>query len=651
MTTATSTDTSARRASPGADDKIAGYTYLYDLLENIAEKFPDKQTFFRRVGGELQGRSFSEIKSVVDRLTVGLVQSGLEIGDRVLYLCDSSANWLLADLAIITSGGVSVPRGTDVTDDDIIYIATHSGSKIAFVQKEKDRERLKAMKGKLADLKKIYVVESDDGDLFEGEDGLVSLMKSGEEALKINADLARDRLKLTDPRAMATLTYTSGTTGTPKGVMSNQRSWLYTLTKVSERIGFGPEDRVVSLLPPWHVFERGLEYGVLMHGISAVITDPTKLKDELKDFQPTVFPSVPRIWETVYNGIIANVKKQPEKKQKLFFFFLKIGAAWAHWKSVLLNYDKQVTKPFFLWHWIKRGFAVDMLLLLMPLKFLANKLVFSNIKAALGGKLRVSVSGGSALPGVVDHFLSAIGITVTEGYGMTETSAVISVREASRPAPGTVGPPLSGYQLRLKDDQGNIITGVGKKGTLWVKSEMVHMGYYKRDELNKVVFDSDGFFDTGDIMMLNWRGELMFAGRAKDTIALMGGENIEPVPIEDKLLTSEYIDQVMVVGDDKKTLGALIVPNFDQVKADVQGIPADPAQWNDSKEVRAHFKGIITNFISKQNGFKSFEVVPGNCFYIMPRNFDEDTEMTRTLKMKRPVIKENLEKEINGMYR
>lgn len=278
--------------------------------------------------------------------------------------------------------------------------------------------------------------------------------------------------------------------------------------------------------------------------------------------------------------------------------------------------------------------------------------IFAPIRGALGGRLRVSVSGGSALPGVVDRFLSAIGILVLEGYGMTETSAVISSRTLKKPTPGTVGVPLAGYEIKLKDDTGKDVTSIpGAKGSLWVKSEQILMGYYKRPQLNETVFDRDGFFDTGDLMTLNWRGELMFAGRAKDTIALAGGENIEPVPIEDKLLQSEYIDQVMVVGDDKKTLGAIIVPAYENVRGALgEEAPENTDLWDASKPVRDLYRKQITGLISKETGFKSFEVIPGNCFYISPRAFDQDTEMTRTLKMKRPVIKENFRQQIDELY-
>ena len=245
---------------------------------------------------------------------------------------------------------------------------------------------------------------------------------------------------------------------------------------------------------------------------------------------------------------------------------------------------------------------------------------------------------------------------------MTETSALISTRPTSKPTAGTVGIPINGYELKLKDDQGtelaqwDSLTGptkkmAGSKGTLWVKSDQILQGYYKRDELNDVVFDSDGFFDTGDLMTLSWRGELMFAGRSKDTLALAGGENIEPVPIEDKLLGSDYIDQAMVVGDDQKTLGALIVPNFEAVKDAIKDLPESNAEWNDHEGIRKLYKKEIQSLVSTKTGFKSFEVIPGNAFCILPEQFDADTEMTRTFKMKRPVIKDNYKTQIEAIFK
>lgn len=625
--------------------------YFYDIIESAASSWPDAESFRRRMpDNTLKGRTFRELKGLVDRLTAGFIAEGIVAGDRITYLCDASTNWIIGDCAIVSCGAVSVPRGTDVTDEDINYILSHSESRFAVVQREKDRKRLESLKSNFPQLEKIFVLQSDSGDLATGPGSVDELMQKGDKILSSSPDVVRQRVNSLDPMALATLIYTSGTTGAPKGVMLNQFGWINAIECVLERIGFQHSDRAVSLLPPWHAFERAVEYGIVSRGMDFVVSDIQTLRNDLFDFKPTVFPSVPRIWETIYNGIMARIKKESPAKQNIFGFFLAVGRAWFSWKSIAFDYDAQSSRPFPLISLARRAFAFLMLVLLSPLKLLAGK-IFGNIHAGLGGQLRLSVSGGSALPGVVDEFLSAIGITVLEGYGMTETSAVISVRRLEKPTPGTVGTPIPGYEIRIKDEKGNDIKDSGGKGTLWVKSKQILMGYYKRPELNAAIFDKDGFFDTGDIMRLNHRGELSFAGRAKDTIALGGGENVEPVPVEDRLLTSEFIDQVMVVGDDKKSLGALIVPNFERVRQSLAGAPEKQELWNYDKTVRDLFKGEVTRLISREGGFKSFEVIPGNCFYIVPRNFDPDTEMTRTLKLKRPVIKEHFAAEIDAMYK
>jgi len=625
--------------------------FFYDIIENAAREYPDQISFRKRNNqNQLPGKSFAEMKRLVDHLTAGLIAEGVKTGDRFTYLCDASPNWLIGDCAIVAAGAVCVPRGTDVTDEDINYILGHSESRFALVQREQDRKRLESLRSNFPKLEKIFVLQNDLAEFATGKGSTREVMEKGEKLIAKEPNVVRERVRAADPDALATLIYTSGTTGAPKGVMLSQYGWINAIQCVLERVGFDHSDRSVSLLPPWHAFERAVEYATVMKGIDFLVSDIQNLRNDLYEFKPTVFPSVPRVWETVYNGIMTKIKKESPVKQAIFNFCLWAGDLWARLKAIVFDYDQQIKRPFFLFSILRRAAALVVLAWLLPLKLLAI-LVFSPIHRGLGGSLRLSISGGSALPGVVDRFLTAIGIQVLEGYGMTETAAVISARRQSKPTPGTVGTPLPCYHIRIKDEKGNEILTPGQKGSLWVKSKQILIGYYKRPELNSTIFDRDGFFDTGDIMTLNHRGELSFAGRAKDTIALGGGENVEPVPVEDRLLISEFIDQVMVVGDDRKSLGALIVPNFERVRQQLGAIPEKTELWNYDKSVRDLFKREITRLISGENGFKSFEVIPGSCFYLVPRAFDSDTEMTRTLKLKRNVIKDHFASEIDSMYR
>lgn len=624
---------------------------FYDLFKNAAAENPALVTFkFRRKDGSLKGRTFKELHELVTVIAAGLEDQGISPGDRITLLCDSSPNWIIADAAIIAARAVCVPRGTDVTDDDILYIIGHSESRWAIVQHAKDRDRLLGFQKQLPLLEKIFVLEGADAELAAGEHSIAELIAAGNAALKKNPRCVDELAKQSNPDELATIIYTSGTTGAPKGVMLNQTGWLNALGRAIEMKIFNKDDSALSLLPPWHAFERAVEYGVVMVQCPFMISSITTLRQDLAEFKPTSFPSVPRIWESLYNGIMQKLEKETPVKKGIFNFFLEVGAQWAKYDAIFNGYNLQVKQKPALEEFFEKATAAGALAFLFPLK-LASGPVFAPIHQALGGKVTKSVSGGSALPQMVDKFLTSIGIKVLEGYGMTETSALISLRDVAKPVSGTVGRPFPGYRIKLKDESGREVAATpGAKGTLWVQSNQLLLGYYKRPELNAVVFDKDGFFDTGDIMVLTSQGDLMFAGRSKETIALAGGENIEPVPIEDKLLASEFIDQVMVVGDDKKTLGALIVPQYEKVRSHTGLKDLPTTDWNSNATIREIFKGEIAKRISANTGFKSFELVPKNIFYLVPQAFEPGVELTRTYKLRRTVIKEKFANEINAMY-
>jgi len=624
---------------------------FYDLFVNAAATKPNLETFkMRRKDNRIRGRTFGQIHELVTQCAAGLVARGIQSGDRITFLCDSSPNWIIVDAGIIAAGAVSVPRGTDVTDDDILYIVEHSESRWAIVQQMKDRVRLEKFLSKLPKLEAIFVLEDDNGDILTGAHSISEILMDGQAHLEKEPSLVADIAAKADPMALATIIYTSGTTGAPKGVMLGQFGWLNALQRALEMKIIAPTDTALSLLPPWHAFERAVEYGVMLAQCDFMITSITNLRADLAEFKPSAFPSVPRIWESLYNGIMAKLEKEAPLKRNVFKFFLDVGAAWAENEAILNGYDLQVIAKPLPQQLIDKATAAAKLAALLPLKLASGK-VFEPIHQALGGNVKKSASGGSALPQVVDKFLTAIGIKVLEGYGMTETSALISLRDFARPVSGTVGRPFPGYQIRFKNELGkDVKVEPGAKGTLWVKSNQILLGYYKRPELNEVVFDKDGFFDTGDIMVMTAGGDLMFAGRSKETLALAGGENIEPVPIEDKLLASEFIDQVMVVGDDKKTLGVLIVPNFDKVRAQV-GLPSLKVdQFNSTNSVRDIFRREIAERISAKTGFKSFELIPKNNFYLVPKQFEPGVELTRTYKLRRAVIKEIFAAQIDAIY-
>lgn len=327
----------------------------------------------------------------------------------------------------------------------------------------------------------------------DGEHSVNSLIAAGRGLLQREPALIDDIAARTNPEEMATIIYTSGTTGTPKGVMLGQSGWLHALDTALSMKVITQTDTALSLLPPWHAFE----YAVVMAQCRFMVSGINSLRQDLADFKPTSFPSVPRIWESLYSGILQKLEKESAAERALFHFFLDISAEWSKNQVIFNGYDLQIVpkpQPQLL---TDKAIAAAKLAALLPLK-LASCIVFGPIHPALGGNLRKSASGGSALPQVVDRFLSAIGIQVLEGYGMTETSALISLRDVNRAVPGTVGPPFPGYRIRLKNEAGKELpVQPGAKGTLWVSPNQLLLGYCKRPELNAVVFDQDAFLIRG----------------------------------------------------------------------------------------------------------------------------------------------------------
>jgi long-chain acyl-CoA synthetase len=290
-------------------------------------------------------------------------------------------------------------------------------------------------------------------------------------------------------------------------------------------------------------------------------------------------------------------------------------------------------------------------LLLYPVRALGNVLVFNKIKARLGGKFRFTVSGGGALPPFVDKFFQAVGVLLLEGYGLTETTPVISIRLQHHPVSGTIGPLLDELSMRIVDPETGHEVGPGKKGVIYIKGPNVMKGYYKRPDKTAEVLSPDGWLNTGDLGMVTHRGELRIIGRTKETIVLLGGENVEPVPIEDTMLESDYIDQVMVVGQDQKFLGALVIPNEEALEKYAEQQEIAYLTTEDLLEnplILELISDEINGRVNAKRGFREFERVFR--FKLIHRHFEPGVELTASLKMKRNVIAESYAKEIKELF-
>ncbi|HET6451118.1 MAG TPA: AMP-binding protein, partial [Spirochaetia bacterium] len=415
-------------------------------------------------------------------------------------------------------------------------------------------------------------------------------------------------------------------------------------------IHVGPEDCFLSVLPVWHSFERIIDNFVLSMGASLAYSKPVGqvMLADMAAIKPTVMASVPRIWESVRAAIYRNVDEEGGIKRVLFRFFVAVGEAHATASALVRGLYPQFTRRFALLDFIA---GILPFLLLYPFRALGNVLVFNKIKARLGGRFRFTVSGGGALPPYVDRFFQAAGVLLLEGYGLTETTPVVSVRLQHHPVPGTIGPLLAEQEAKLRDPDTGAEVGPGHKGVLHLKGPNVMKGYYKRPEKTAEVLTPDGWLDTGDLAMMTWKGELRILGRTKETIVLLGGENVEPVPIEDTILESPYIDQAMVVGQDQKFLGALLVPNQEALEryAEQQEIA-----WTDKEDLLENPQTLelindeIQSRVCARRGFREFERVFR--FRLLPRHFEVGVELSAKQSVKRHVVDSMYAKEIAALF-
>ncbi len=363
--------------------------------------------------------------------------------------------------------------------------------------------------------------------------------------------------------------------------------------------------------------------------------------------QPHWFTSVPRIWESIKDSVYKSVRQSSAVKRAMFSVFIAIGEAHAYFRNMLLDRLPKFSPRS---RAVDIGVAVIPFVLLSPLRALGDVLVFKKIKEKLGKRFIAGVSGGGALPPSVDKFFDALGILILEGYGLTETAPVLGVRLKNHPVSGTVGPIHRGTEIRIVDEHGNALPP-GHKGVIQVRGPQVMLGYYKRPDLTAKILSADGWLDTGDLGMLTVHGEIKIVGRAKDTIVLRGGENIEPVPIEQRLGESAFIQQAVVLGQDQKYLAALIVPRQEALIAwaEENEIPFnDYPSLLDQPEVKELIDSEINSFVSMKNGFKPFERIFR--FALLPDPFEPGRELSAKQEMKRFTINELYKKQIRELF-
>jgi long-chain acyl-CoA synthetase len=541
--------------------------------------------------------------------------------------------------------------------DEARYILSHADCATALAENEEQLKKILSRKKDLPLLKNIIVIDDEfqPGNYPESACGATvvsfrEIMDRGAKRLAADAQVFVREMGQGKPDDLATLIYTSGTTGEPKGVMLTHSNFLHNMRTIPRVLDIGPGDIFLSILPVWHSFERIIDNFALSQGTALAYSKPVGkiLLADMAAVQPTVMASVPRIWEVVRTAVYRNVNEEGGVKKALFQFFVAVGTARATASALVSGRYPQFTRRFF---------ALDFLLgilpflLLAPFTALGELLVFKKIKHRLGGRFRFTVSGGGALPVHVDRFFQAVGVLLLEGYGLTETTPVVSVRLQKRPVPGTIGPLLDELEAKLLDPETGAVVGPGKKGVIHIKGPNVMKGYYKRPDKTSEVLSPDGWLNTGDLGIMTHRGELKIIGRVKETIVLLGGENVEPVPIEDRILESDYIDQVMVVGQDQKFLGALVVANDEAIEKYAEQQEIGWLTTEDLLEnplVQELISDEIQSRVNAKRGFREFERVFR--FRLLRKHFERGVELSAKDSVKRHVVNEMYRNEIGALF-
>ncbi len=591
--------------------------------------------------------TYGEVEEEIVTLGCALIELGFQPGQGAALIAENSRRWLTVDMALLGNGGYDIPRGVSSTDRELIFILNHSRCEMAFLENAQVLHRMHAVSREL-EYTKTFVVLDRNFEEIDPEKGLFSydyLLTLGKGSNR--SDEFQKRRRNTKEEDRATLMYTSGTTGIPKGIPLKHGNIMHNVRHIPTLLHVDSSDRFLSILPIWHVFERTLEYMVLSVGASLWYTDKLTILKDLLLVNPTYLVSVPRIWISVYSGVkrMLRQKGKEELFNKLYRHSLNVTRAKRFKQNRLcLSIDETPEEP--------RASFLDHLL-----HFAADKLIYSKVRAKLGSSFKAGVSGGGSLPVYIDDFFETIGVTLLEGYGLTETSPVLCCRTFDNRIPYTVGIPVPETEIQIRDETGLTVED-SSMGTLWVSGPQVMEGYYNNKEETDRVMETDSqgkkWFNTGDLVIRRKTGDLSIIGRIKDTIVLIGGENLEPVPLEAVLLESEAIDQVMICGQDQETLTALIVPEEDRLKQlcleknirfDKDNIPS----LSSNPEIHSAFKKIIDEKISVKNGFKEIETIV-NFAFTLPFSTEDET-LTHTFKVKRNQVMKRDGKLIRSLYK
>jgi long-chain acyl-CoA synthetase len=623
---------------------------LSQVWQSAADKFSDIPALLDNHNAYPMQITFREMWQQICQFAAGLQASGVnlesqdpQIPTRIALFADNSARWFIADQGIMAAGAVNAVRSSQADRAELLYILANSGSTALVVE---DIKTLKKLLPDLLDFPLSLVVLLTEEEIPEDLKDLSIKVLNFAQLMTAGKDHPL-QLTTADRSTLATLIYTSGTGGQPKSVMLTHGNLLHQVNTFGGTIVLQPGDLFVSILPSWHSYERACEYFVLSQGCTQIYTNIRQIKADLKKYRPHLMVGVPRLWENIYEGVQRQLREQPANKQKLVKTFFGWSQSYIKAKRLATGMELNHLNPSFT---EKLGASLKAALL-APLHSLGKVIVYKKVLEATGGRVKIAVSGGGSLAMHLEDFFEIIGFPIVVGYGLTETSPVTHVRRPWHNLRGASGLPMPGTETKIVDPETRETLPKGARGLVLLRGPQIMRGYYQNPEATKAAIDPQGWFNSGDLGMVTPAGDIVITGRAKDTIVLTNGENIEPLPIEDACLRSPYIDQIMLVGQDQRSLGALIVPNQDALKLWITQqnlslqLPADLL----SKPIQDLFRQELNREVKNRPGYRADDRI--GVFRLITEPFTmENGMLTQTLKTRRPVITAHYQPIITEMF-
>jgi long-chain acyl-CoA synthetase len=594
-----------REFSVPATTEVGPDEAIPDMLTDNVARHGDEVGLRRRVGGQWRDVTWQQFGEEVRGVAKGLVAAGVAAGDRVALQAKTRYEWTVLDFAIWTAGGVVVPVYETSSADQVAWILSDSGATAVIVERDEHAAAVESVRDQTPDLRSVHVI--DDGAVDQ-------LIQAGRDVP--DSELQARRASLTSD-SLATLIYTSGTTGRPKGCELTHANILFEIGNGMSLLGrfMNAQGSLLLFIPLAHVLARVLQIGaVKTRTVIGHTPDVSNLVQDLGEFKPTFVLAVPRVFEKVFNG--AKAKAEGDGKGRIFDKAAQVAIDWSRAQD--------------------EGGAG---LALKAQHAVFDKLVYGKLRAALGGRCLGAISGGAPLGERLGHFFRGIGVTVFEGYGLTETTAAASVNHDDALRIGTVGRPLPGVEFRIADD-----------GEVLIRGGILMRGYWKNEDATREAIDAEGFFRTGDIGELDSDGFLRITGRKKEILVTSGGKNVAPAVLEDRLRAHRLVSQCIVVGDQRPYIGALITLDEEALPLwlESKGKSADRSidQLREDPELTAEIDAAVkeaNKAVSQAEAIKRFT--------ILGTDFTEDNGMlTPSLKLKRAVVMKEFGDEVESLY-